>query len=70
MFRIVLKLFFFGVCERDGLACNGFNKKIERLQYSIFFVEVIAFQGNISFRKLFVKNGFHETSGDYFIRLK
>ena len=37
------------------LACKGFNKKIEHLQYSIFFVEVIALQGDISFRKFLLK---------------
>ena len=42
------------------------TKKIERLQYSIFFVEAIALQGDISFRKRFVKNGFRETSDGYF----
>ena len=41
--------------------------KIERLQYLIFFVEAIAFQRDISFRKPFVKNGFRETSDGYFI---
>ena len=41
--------------------------KIERLQYSIFFVEAIPLQGDISFRKLFLKNGFRETSDGYFI---
>ena len=29
---------------------------------SIFFAEAITLQGDISFRKLFVKNGFRETS--------
>ena len=41
--------------------------KIERLQYSIFVVEAIALQEDISFRKLFAKNGFLETSDGYFI---
>ena len=34
---------------------------------SIFFVEAIGLQGDISFRKLFVKNGFRETNDGYFI---
>ena len=34
---------------------------------SILFVEAIALQGDTSFRKLFVKNGFCETSDGYFI---
>ena len=46
---------------------NFISKKIERLQYSTFFVEAIASQGDISFRKLCVKNGFRETSDGYFI---
>ena len=49
------------------LACKGLNKKIEHLQYSIFFVEIIALQGDISFRKLFVENGYRETNDGYFI---
>ena len=62
--------FFFRVWEHscNDRSCNGFNKKnIERLQYSNFFVEAIALLGYISFRKLFVKNGFRETSEGYFI---
>ena len=55
------------VWERYDLVCNGFNKKIERLQYSIFFVDTIALQGDISFGKRFVKNGFRVTSVGYFI---
>ena len=39
----------------------------QRLQYSIFFVEALVMQGDISFRKLFIKNGFCETSDGYFI---
>ena len=31
------------------------------------FVEAITLQGDISFRKLFVKNGFRESSDGYFI---
>ena len=43
------------------------QKKIKRLQYSTFFVEAIASQEDISFRKICVKNGFRETSDGYFI---
>ena len=43
------------------------TKKIERLQYSIFFVETITLQGGISFGKRFVKNAFRVTSVGYFI---
>ena len=42
------------------------TKKTELMQYSIFFVEAIALQGDISFRKPFVKNGFCETSDGCF----
>ena len=42
--------------------------KIERLKYSIFFVEAIALQGDTSFRKrFFFLNGFRETRDGYFI---
>ena len=59
MVRIFLKLQFFSAMAS--------TKKIKRLQYSIFFVEAITLQGNIPFRKRFVKNGFRKFSDGYFI---
>ena len=49
------------------LHAMGSTKKCKRLQYSIFFVEAIALQGDISFRKFFVENSFRETSVGFFI---
>ena len=45
------------------------QQQIENLQYSIFLAKPLHCK-EISFRKLFVKNGFRETSDGYFINYR
>ena len=53
--------------KRSNLSFSSFS----RLQYSIFFfIGAIVLQGDISFRKRFIKNGFRETSYGYLINLR
>ena len=68
MFRIFLNLYFFHVWEQYDLTCNGLKeKKSKSCNIRFFFVEAIALQGHIFLGKLFVKNGFRETSDGYFV---